>query len=210
MHAVSGDHHHAGFLEDRRGGAAGRRIAGIDHEFDAVLTDQLVGGKNSLIWLGLIVIADELQLWPSTPPRGVDFVDRQLRGNHSRLSVGRRKAGERRLESDFDLGIRGHGGEERGGRQQATHGHAGPRQQFNIRCDIAVSQGEDRSSVVGSQRKRVCIQDLPGALDRGVGGCALGPIQPVAGPPRRVDAELGNHAVIFPADRSGPVRTPAQ
>ena len=78
MHAVGRDHHHAGLLEHRRRGAARGRIAAVDHQLDAVFADQLVGGEDRLVGLGLVVIADEFELLPEHAAGGVDVLDRHL------------------------------------------------------------------------------------------------------------------------------------
>ncbi len=115
MHAIGGDHDHAGLLEHRRGGAAGRRIAGIDDELDAVFADQLVGGENRLIGFGLIVIGDELQLLAEHAAGGIDVLDRHFGGDLGRFAVGRGGSGQRRLKADLDLGMRGaHGNKPEG------------------------------------------------------------------------------------------------
>ena len=120
MHAIGGDHHHAGLLEHRRRGAAGGRIAGIDHQLDAVFADQLVGGEDRLVGFGLIVIGDEFQLLPEHAAGSIDVFDRHLRGDLRRLAVGGRRAGQRHLEADLDVGMRRHhgGGAERGRRRR--------------------------------------------------------------------------------------------
>ena len=104
MHAVGRDHHDAGLLEHRRGRAAGGRIAAIDDEFHAVLADQLVGGEDGLVGLGLVVVADQRDLLAEHAASGVDVVDRHLRGDRSRFPVGRGRPGQRGLEADLDVG----------------------------------------------------------------------------------------------------------
>ena len=92
MHAIGRDHDDAGLLEHRRRRAAGRRIAAIDHQLDAVFADQLVGREDRLIGLGLVVIGDEFDLLAEHAAGGVDVLDRHGGRDLRRLAVGRRRA----------------------------------------------------------------------------------------------------------------------
>ena len=92
MHAVGRDHHDACLLEHRRRGAAGGRIAAVDHQLHAVFADQLVGREDRLIGLGLVVIGDELELLAEHPAGGVDILDRHLGRDLCGFAVGGRRS----------------------------------------------------------------------------------------------------------------------
>ena len=111
MHAIGRDHHDAGLLEYRSGGASRCGIAAIDDELDAIFADQLVGGEDRLVRFGLIVISDELQFLSEHAAGRVDVLDRHLAGDLGGFAVGGRRARQWHLESDLDIGARRHRGD---------------------------------------------------------------------------------------------------
>ena len=141
MHAIGRDHHHAGLLEYRRRRAARGRIAAVDDELHAVLADQLVGGEDRLVGLGLIVVDDKRELLTEHAAGRVDVVDRHLRGDRSRFAVGRGRSGERRLEADLDVGKGGaqRAKTERERAREAGAIDAGVDSESSYMCDMALS-----------------------------------------------------------------------